>query len=43
MEEKMEKVNVYDIAVFLSIIDLPYLEERELIKTLYECLETMNR
>ena len=34
MEEKMEKVNIYDIAVFLSIIDLPYIEERELIKIL---------
>ena len=32
----MEKVNVYDIAVFLSIIDLPYLEEYKLIKTLSE-------
>ena len=36
MEENMAKVNVYDIAVFLSIIDLPYLEERNLIKRLYE-------
>ena len=32
----MEKVNVYDIAVLLSIIDLPYLEEYKLIKTLSE-------
>ena len=36
MEENMAKVNVYDIAVFFSIIDLPYLEERNLIKRLYE-------
>ena len=39
----MEKVNVYDIAVFLSIIDLPYLEERKLIKSYMSCMETMNR
>lgn len=35
----MEKVNVYDIAVFLSIIDLPYLEERKLIKELFKLFE----
>ncbi len=30
--------NAHDIAVFLSIADLPYLKERELIKRLYEDL-----
>lgn len=34
----MTTVNVYDIAVFLSIADLPYLQERELVKTLYKTL-----
>lgn len=32
----MKEVNVYDIAVFLSIIDFPYLRERELIRMLYD-------
>lgn len=34
----MKIINVYDIAVFLSIADLSYLQERKLIKTLHEAL-----
>ena len=34
----MEKINVYDIAVFLSSIEISYLKERELIKEIYKDL-----
>lgn len=35
----MKLVNVYDIAVLLSIIDLPYIEERQIIRKLYQDLQ----
>ena len=34
----MELITVHDIAVFLSIADLPYLQERKSIKKIYENL-----
>lgn len=34
------ELNVHDIAFFLSIADLPYLQERELIKKIYENLRS---
>ena len=32
-------MNAYDIAVFLSLIDIPYLKERQLIQQLHEDLQ----
>ena len=35
----MELVNVYDIATFLSVIDVSYIRERQIISELYQDLQ----
>ena len=35
----MELVNVYDIATFLSVIDVSYIRERQIISELYRDLQ----
>ena len=35
----MELVNVYDIATFLSVIDVSYIRERQIISKLYQDLQ----